>query len=159
MPVHRHRAAHHGNPSTAVVADRVEKAAVQHPAIQLQRAPVGDLHHAHAVVATLRLAPDGAAVTVSEAEEPSMLTKVPEPSFPRSVPLSSVTESFSIRGLHPGPSEVDTLPLPAVSSMVNVPPSTWITAWAVGSLPADSVWPLRSSVTLPVLMVMHSATS
>ena len=61
LPVHRHRAARHVDRSTAVVADRVEKAAVQLPAIQIQRAPFGDLHHAHAVVATLRLAPDGAA--------------------------------------------------------------------------------------------------
>ena len=38
----------------------IQKAAVQLPAIQLQRAPFGDLHHAHGVVAILRLAPDGA---------------------------------------------------------------------------------------------------
>ena len=98
-------------------------------------------------------------LTVSEAEEPSMLTKVFEPTFPRSVPLFSVTEPFSIRRAFIWPSEVDTLPLPRVSSMVNVPPFTWITAWAVGSPSADSVWPLRSSVTRPSLMVMHSSTS
>ena len=106
--------------------------------------------------ASLRMAPS---LTVSEAEEPSMLTKVSEPTSPRSVPLSSVTEPFSIRRAFIWSSEVDTLPLPRVSSMVNVPPSTWITAWAVGSPSADSVQPRRSSVTLPMSMVMHSATS